>query len=369
MDNDILALEGTFHAIEVDPRPVQAQGLDHTDKEILGTGIVSLSWTIKKPTLLPRMYQWDSSACGGFSGSKGVTPFANFAGVLASANAIYRRRSNYPDAGMYIQDIGNILKNYGTCADEDFLSQSLHEAELNAMTLEQLGAALLKGGYKIGGYYMISGGKSQDFNMDLLAQALELGHSLVLGINSNGQEYTSQPISNNQATTFSHFVACIAKNYTLVPNTGEKALFIDDSCSPNTTIKDASGNPTGQRLFDETFLRARNWGVLALIPYSVPPSLIKPVHTFSHNLTVGMTDTDVVFLQDILKYEDFMKSFVDPNGKILPSTAYFGQATLAGVKKLQTKYASQILTPAGLTVPTGAVMQFTRAFLNSKYAN
>jgi len=83
-------------------------------------------------------------------------------------------------------------------------------------------------------------------------------------------------------------------------------------------------------------------------------------YTFSTNLTVGSTGTDVTNLQTVLKSD----ASVYPEGLV---TGYFGALTKAAVVRFQEKYAASILTPLGLTAGTGNVGASTRAKLNALY--
>ncbi len=73
---------------------------------------------------------------------------------------------------------------------------------------------------------------------------------------------------------------------------------------------------------------------------------------FSVNLKLGMRSDDVKLLQEKL-------------GVI--NTGYFGPLTFAAVKSFQTTYASEVLTPLGLTAATGFVGAATRTKLNALY--
>lgn len=57
------------------------------------------------------------------------------------------------------------------------------------------------------------------------------------------------------------------------------------------------------------------------------------------------------------------------DGETVVQTGVFDQATLAAVKAFQTKYASRILAPWGLTKPTGFVYLTTRRVINEIYCN
>lgn len=78
------------------------------------------------------------------------------------------------------------------------------------------------------------------------------------------------------------------------------------------------------------------------------------------DLKFGQTSEAVRLLQTWLAKD----SEVYPEGKI---TGYFGALTKVAVKKFQEKYASEVLSPTGLTSGTGMVGAYTRAKLNSLY--
>ena len=73
-------------------------------------------------------------------------------------------------------------------------------------------------------------------------------------------------------------------------------------------------------------------------------------------LQTGSTGDDVKALQELL-----LKEGVYPDGLV---TGYFGNLTKQAVIRFQEKYASEILTPNGLTAGTGTVGPSTRAKVN-----
>jgi hypothetical protein len=84
-----------------------------------------------------------------------------------------------------------------------------------------------------------------------------------------------------------------------------------------------------------------------------------PKYKFSHAIKYGDKGEDVKALQEILIYEGCLA--------VGYNTGNFYGYTLKGVKKLQEKYASEILEPLGLSKGTGIVGLSTLKFLSKKY--
>ncbi len=87
--------------------------------------------------------------------------------------------------------------------------------------------------------------------------------------------------------------------------------------------------------------------------------------TFTENLSLGSSGTEVIALQKILNQSADTRIAESGPGSPGKETGYFGSLTASAVERFQEKYASDVLLPAGLTHGTGYVGPLTRARLNA----
>jgi hypothetical protein len=67
--------------------------------------------------------------------------------------------------------------------------------------------------------------------------------------------------------------------------------------------------------------------------------------------------------EEVKKLQTFLNEY---EGEQIPVTGFYGEITMGAVNRLQKKYASEILTPWGITEPTGYVYITTQRFINNK---
>lgn len=237
-----------------------------------------------------------SSSCGGQAGAKGLETLL---GKAISAHPIYRKRSNYPAEGMWAQDIGHVLKNYGTTTEELSPSQNIGETEMNK-------DITVPTPLKIAGYAF-----PNVKDIDEIAQAIEARGHVVLLLHANLEEWTDFPIYNGKQFNMGHFVCGV--DYFMYNN--QKCILVEDSWGKFYGLN-------GQRIISEEYLYKRFDEAMYFIKESPIPDPIKPKHEFKKILTHGMMrDSDVKALQDILKFEGLFLKTVESTGNYLQLTA------------------------------------------------
>jgi type II secretory pathway pseudopilin PulG len=87
--------------------------------------------------------------------------------------------------------------------------------------------------------------------------------------------------------------------------------------------------------------------------------------TWTRDLKTGASGDDVMKLQQFLNSNADTRVAASGAGSVGAETMFFGPATAAAVSKFQVMHRADILTPAGLTNPTGFFGPSTRAKVNA----
>jgi len=95
----------------------------------------------------------------------------------------------------------------------------------------------------------------------------------------------------------------------------------------------------------------------------------KAESVINRTLSIGMSGEDVFILQNILNLDTSTQISQTGPGSIGNETSYFGPLMKQAVIKFQEKYASEILTPAGLSKGTGIVGLNTRLKIEKLFFN
>jgi hypothetical protein len=116
-------------------------------------------------------------------------------------------------------------------------------------------------------------------------------------------------------------------------------------------------------------IAALTLAVFSLVAFMSPVSTAEAqnfngsCYTFTADMQIGSSGPSVEALHTILAREGFNRT-----GSWSVSNQYYNEDTASLVSAFQQKYASEILTPAGLRYGTGYVGQYTRTKLNNLYS-
>lgn len=317
-----------------DPRSDEAKNLDWHHAELYAT--MPVTW-IEKPQTSWKKYtlrnQDGSGSCVSQGSAKALEVQRN---EVESAHPIYARRPNIPDEGMYLQAAGDILKNKGTTLETLDHSENLSEALMNLLVTVDTPTT-------IGGYAFLP------IDIDSVAQGIDLHGAVPMTFSLSWAEWSKTPgVPVYDATAHIDGGHCIcAIDYFLY--NGQKALLCENSWGNDPYSLDHSS----QLIITEGYLNARCTGAMYFIPKVIPPTPVKPQHTFNQDLRFGMlNNTEVMALQDCLRYDGEFPMATHSTGNFL-------QTTFASVVKFQKKHG---------VASTGFCGPITRGKLNSIFS-
>lgn len=299
---------------------------------------VSLKWVEKTPEQwkqYPSRDQDGSSSCVAQACQKAYTVLT---GKIGSAHPIYRKRLNFSGVGMYLYDAGDIFKKQGTVLESEDPSQSLGENAMNADLTANVQQILQTSPQKIGAYVFVT--NFTDINA--IAETIEKYGHCIITVGSNYEEWSSIPQVQG-AVKWYHAICAV--DYVLYQ--GKKYIVIEESWGSNI------GQFGHRRLLSAEFIKTRGTGAMYLVP-AVPPAPFK--YVFTKRLSRGSTGIEVENLQKALKQLGFFPQ--------IQTTKIYGPVTETSVNKFQLAYKDEILTPSGLTQPTGIFGPSTMKKLN-----
>lgn len=268
--------------------------------------------------------------------------------IRLSKAFIYRQRSNYPQGGMILADMGSISKNIGSC-DYDLCPTPLTEGEINS-TLITKQMTRNADAYRAKNYVQILNCS----DIDTLNSVISQGKAVVILIYANRREWiTDYPqvldyISLSDAP-IRHSVCVLPKSGFIEAD--KKYIAVQDSVT-------FWGNQI--KYLSEDFIKTRCYGAMYFVNLQNPIIETKPIHRFNLIMKYGSAGEEVAWLQKCLAYEGLFAG---------QPTGFFGGISLKAVNDFQKKYAGEILLPLGLQQPTGIVGNSTIVQLNKLFAN
>lgn len=301
-------MDESYLGVVPDPRSKIDKDKDFQQEEVLPMAIV-LNWNrdISGAPSYSLRDQDGSGSCVGQSSAKALETITN---EIQSAHPIYRRRANFPSAGMYLHDAGDIIRHKGTTTELLDPSQRMTEAQMNEEVT--VPTPLTEPSY-----IMVN-----VKDIDAIATAIETQKHCLITFYGTLAEYANveKPIvipSDNL-----NCAHCICGVYYFKDDVGNKCILADESWGPDHIRR---------RILTEDYLRARGTGAMYFVPPAPVPVIKKPKYNFKTPLLYGQKSEDIKALQDILKYEKLFPLTVE-------STGLYLSITVKGVLAWQIKH-------------------------------
>lgn len=326
----------------LDDRAKSEKEKDFSIKELGASSSTEIPYLTKAKALKavrPTRDQKRTKSCGGHAGELASSHTKK--DKIFSRAKLYRNRWNYPGEGMYIYDIGKIVRDLGL-AENDTIEPT--EEAYNAITKDFIALDKIAN-------YTVDDTPTFD-ELAYTSNVLKLPQVILLYA-KDGKEYgkeipiADESFSGSQKAGIRHFV-CIPPNGAFIDKK-KKYILIQDS---------AGFGGKFVRFFSEDWVARRVIASMAFVgefkkeeKESVQPN------KFEVDLKIGDSGKEVRYLQLSLQDLGFFPSNINPTG-------YYGGITRQAVKDFQKKYEKSILWSIGLKLPTGYFGPSTRKKLN-----
>lgn len=244
----------------------------------------------------------------------GAKAYETETGIITSAHPPYRSRDNFPQGGMYAQNLGETFFKVGTTTEKLDQSQNQNESQLN----RDIAVATPQ---KIGGYYFPYKKfiDQSDSSIDRIAQAIDANQHCIILVHAYRTEWVAIPtVSNKPANGYDFGHGVCAVDYFIYK--GVKSILIEDSTGWFNSL-----DKKGRRILTENFIENRIYDTLTFVQVPIPPPF-----KFSQTLRVGSTGNEVIRLQELLNTK-----FVSKLPKLV-ADGKFGAKTGNTLKEWQT---------------------------------
>lgn len=299
-----------------DPRSELEQEKNYTHGELFGSA-APFQWTEVPETQWPKYRarnQNGSGKCGPFAGTFGLArnnEIENGQYTELDTDFVYNLRAN-SGPGMWLDNLLNILCQYGAPGDPDRLSENNTDEQGSKRTFtdEQKQEALKFRGRS---YAFIPPG-----NIDAVAQAISMGYTPVYLIRANIKEWTTVPFIDPSVTpedwNINHFVP----QYFPTLYEGAKSTLTQDSWG-------SSYGNNGMRIMKEDFFNKRVFAIGYTLDLK-NEDIDKPKFLYNAPIEYGMTGDEVRAWQMVLQFEKFLPTHTStgiplPLGSFLSMTA------------------------------------------------